>query len=83
MSNLILGLFKNKKKHSKLSNIEQLRKKFVDLGYPTDEVNYLIRMYAHNQDLNKLDDKAIKQIEEDLNDHLNIAQKCLTVVKNN
>jgi hypothetical protein len=43
-------------------------------------------MYAQNQDLNKLNDEAIKQIEEDLNEHLNIAQKCLTVLtvmKNN
>ncbi|MEL7567530.1 MAG: hypothetical protein AAGU27_22000 [Dehalobacterium sp.] len=73
----------NKDKASKadLESIETLRKQLVEVGFAADEVNFMVRTHAKKKSLSELSSSEIKEIKEALVEQLEIARKCLNLIK--
>lgn len=78
-----LGLLpKRNKKKVESKNIYDLKRQLIEVGFNPSEVDYLICMHANSRDFSNLEPEAINQIELELKNQLDIAKKCISLVKN-
>jgi len=74
---------KDKASKADLESIEILKKQLVEVGFASDEVNFMVRTNTKNKkkSLTELNSSEIMEIKKALKEQLEIAQKCLNLIK--
>lgn len=86
------GLFNNKEKRlaesdyiekrERLEQIKHYKKRLVEMGYVSSEVDYIIYELSGRKGLLSASLAELEKISLALKDHLNIAVECVNFVKN-
>jgi len=66
-----------------LSNIRELRRQLIEIGYNKGEVDYMIFSCSKGCQLSKIDSEQLRQIEEALQNQLELAKKCKEFIEYN
>ena len=81
----ILSLLNNGGKdevlRSDLGEIEKLKWELVDIGFAPDEVDYMIKKHTGKKSFTELRNPEINSIKKALSTQLELARKCLDLIK--
>lgn len=72
---------KDKESRPDVEAINKLKKQLVAVGFAPGEVNYMVKSRMGSKNYSELSREEIKEIKTALNEQLDIAQKCLNLVK--
>ncbi|ATW24529.1 hypothetical protein [Candidatus Formimonas warabiya] len=79
----IFSLFGNTDKAKtslpELEAIQSLKKQLVDVGFASDEVEFMIRSHSHKRSLLDMGTDDLRNIKELLSVQLDIARRCLNL----
>lgn len=72
---------KDRASSAELEGVNKLKQQLVGVGFAPEEVEYMVRKHTKKKSYTELDSSEVKKIRAALSEQLDIAYKCLNIIK--